>query len=70
MPSTDNKPNIRTVKCPSCGKTVPWTEDSPHRPFCSEHCQLLDFGDWAAERHAIPVSSPDNLSFPDPEDEV
>ena len=42
-----------TVKCPHCGKSVPWTEDYPHKPFCSERCRLIDLGDWLSERHAI-----------------
>lgn len=28
--------------------------DSPHRPFCSERCRVLDLGAWAAERYRIP----------------
>jgi endogenous inhibitor of DNA gyrase (YacG/DUF329 family) len=34
-------------------KRVPWTEASPWRPFCSQRCKLIDFGDWASERHSI-----------------
>jgi endogenous inhibitor of DNA gyrase (YacG/DUF329 family) len=33
---------------------VQWRADNPYRPFCSERCKLIDLGDWAAERHAIP----------------
>jgi len=43
-----------SVNCPTCLKQVPWTADNAHRPFCSERCKLLDLGDWAAERFAIP----------------
>lgn len=42
------------VKCPSCGRAVEWTQASPHRPFCSERCRLLDLGAWLSEQHAIP----------------
>ena len=42
-----------TVKCPTCRKETPW-EDNPHRPFCSERCQLIDLGAWAEERYKIP----------------
>lgn len=38
-----------TVNCPTCGKIVVWNEQSPHRPFCSKRCQLIDLGEWAAE---------------------
>ncbi|HKS55815.1 MAG TPA: DNA gyrase inhibitor YacG [Steroidobacteraceae bacterium] len=41
------------VRCPSCGRSVEWTESSPWRPFCSERCKLMDLGAWASEKHAI-----------------
>ena len=44
----------RTVNCPTCQQEVAWTEQSVYRPFCSKRCKLIDFGDWAAERHTIP----------------
>jgi uncharacterized protein len=28
-----------------------------YRPFCSERCQLLDFGAWADEQFALPAES-------------
>lgn len=43
-----------TVRCPHCGKPVPWTAASRWKPFCSERCRLIDLGDWLAEKHAIP----------------
>jgi endogenous inhibitor of DNA gyrase (YacG/DUF329 family) len=33
---------------------VEWGEQSPWRPFCCERCKLIDFGEWANERHSIP----------------
>lgn len=45
---------ILTVECPTCGKTVIWGEISPHRPFCSKRCQLIDLGEWASEEKKIP----------------
>ena len=42
------------VKCPSCKKQVEWVEASTFRPFCSDRCRLIDLGDWASEKHAIP----------------
>lgn len=44
----------KTVDCPSCKKTVEWTEENSYRPFCSKRCKLIDFGDWASERMNIP----------------
>ncbi len=44
----------KTVKCPTCKKTVSWVETSLFRPFCSERCRLIDLGEWASENHAIP----------------
>jgi endogenous inhibitor of DNA gyrase (YacG/DUF329 family) len=47
------------MKCPICGKTVHWV-DNPSRPFCSERCQLIDFGRWANEEYCVPAESPSN----------
>lgn len=48
--------NDRVIKvnCPTCKEIVTWNESSPWRPFCSERCKLIDFGEWASERHSIP----------------
>ncbi len=43
------------VKCPTCQKTVEWAPSSKFKPFCSERCKLIDLGDWASEKNAIPV---------------
>jgi endogenous inhibitor of DNA gyrase (YacG/DUF329 family) len=43
----------KTVVCPNCGKSVPWTRDSLWRPFCSERCRLIDLGEWLDERRRI-----------------
>jgi len=32
---------------------VVWKEENKYRPFCSERCKLIDFGEWANERHTI-----------------
>jgi hypothetical protein len=40
--------------CPICKKPAPW-QNNPHRPFCSERCKLLDFGDWADENYRVPA---------------
>ena len=41
------------VKCPTCRKECSW-DDNPHRPFCSDRCQLIDLGAWTEERYRIP----------------
>lgn len=44
------------VRCPQCGKEVEF-KGNEFRPFCSERCKLLDFGDWADERYALPAET-------------
>lgn len=56
---------IKEVPCPNCRKPVPWSEESPFRPFCSKRCQLVDFGDWAMERHRIPQAEPEDFAEDD-----
>ncbi len=55
--ASDTK-KIKQVSCPQCGKQVPWAEESKYRPFCSKRCQMIDFGDWATEKNAIPAEEP------------
>ena len=43
-----------TVSCPTCQKPVPWNENSPYRPFCSQRCKMIDLGTWANESYCIP----------------
>ncbi|MBA3320485.1 MAG: DNA gyrase inhibitor YacG [Pyrinomonadaceae bacterium] len=41
------------MKCPNCDR--PTTQkDNPYRPFCSERCKLIDFGNWVDENYAVP----------------
>ena len=42
-----------TVKCPTCGRLIEWSEASPFRPFCSERCKLIDLGAWFSEQRGI-----------------
>ena len=49
---------IKKVKCPSCGKAVPWSTENRWRPFCSERCRIIDLGAWADESHRITDSGP------------
>ena len=58
---------MRAVRCPTCRRETPW-EGNPHRPFCSERCQLLDLAAWADERYRIPGEPvPAEPSSPDEE---
>jgi uncharacterized protein len=45
------------VKCPTCRRPVTWSSESPHRPFCSDRCRLIDLGAWLTEQHTIPDDS-------------
>jgi endogenous inhibitor of DNA gyrase (YacG/DUF329 family) len=42
------------VKCPNCGRRTEYSGNE-FRPFCSERCKLIDFGEWADERFALPA---------------
>lgn len=44
------------VKCPNCKKETEYA-GNPFRPFCSERCQLIDFGTWADEGFALPAEN-------------
>ena len=44
------------MKCPNCGKPTIW-KDNLFRPFCSERCKLIDFGNWADENYAMPAEN-------------
>jgi endogenous inhibitor of DNA gyrase (YacG/DUF329 family) len=60
---------VTEVKCPTCGKTVIWNEQSQFRPFCSKRCQLIDLGEWANEEKRIPaVVNPDGQLEAEPSD--
>jgi DNA-binding protein HU-beta len=75
--SSDSSSSDRHVKCPRCGKPSLFTAENASRPFCSERCKLIDLGQWAEEKYAIPTkpamdadSEPDEDSEPidnDPE---
>ena len=46
------------IKCPTCRKEIAW-ENNPHRPFCSDRCQLIDLSAWTEERYRIPAEEID-----------
>lgn len=47
-----SKPLI--VKCPKCSKEIEYYS-SDYRPFCSERCKLIDLGNWADGKYAVPT---------------
>jgi endogenous inhibitor of DNA gyrase (YacG/DUF329 family) len=47
--------NTKEVKCPQCGRLALYAPTNPFRPFCSERCRLIDLGEWADGKYAIPV---------------
>lgn len=57
MSSDENKSKIvaRIVRCPQCGKSSEYSPRNSSRPFCSERCRLIDLGDWAEGRYAVPA---------------
>ena len=55
------------IACPTCGKSVEWTPESPWRPFCSERCRLIDLGEWFDGQKAIPGEPADVPPTEDPE---
>jgi endogenous inhibitor of DNA gyrase (YacG/DUF329 family) len=56
-PNQDAKP--RKITCPHCGAATVWHESNPFRPFCSERCKLIDFGQWATEGYRIAQAEED-----------
>lgn len=57
---------IKIVNCPTCNKQVEWLKSSNYRPFCSDRCRLIDLGEWASDKHAIPgesIPNTENSSF-------
>ncbi len=56
---------VRILPCPTCRKPVQWSSANRCRPFCSERCRLIDFGDWADERYRIPGERLEDVSSDD-----
>lgn len=44
------------VKCPHCGQEKEFNGNE-FRPFCSERCKLLDFGEWADGNYSLPAET-------------
>ena len=45
---------VMQVKCPACEKKFDYYQ-SEFRPFCSEHCRMIDLGHWLLEGYRIPL---------------
>ncbi|HIE65264.1 MAG: DNA gyrase inhibitor YacG [Nitrospira sp.] len=43
-----------TLICSICDKAIAW-KGNPFRPFCSEHCKLIDLGNWATGSYRMPA---------------
>jgi len=53
------------MRCPICKKESDNSPANRFRPFCSERCQLVDLGTWAAEEYRIAGSKVPDRSHPD-----
>ncbi|HWW19900.1 MAG TPA: DNA gyrase inhibitor YacG [Steroidobacteraceae bacterium] len=51
--------NAAQHRCPTCGRAIEWSDQFPHRPFCSDRCRLVDLGGWLSGERAIPGDSAD-----------
>ena len=45
------------MRCPICKKPASRGADNPFRPFCSERCKLIDFGNWADGNYSVPAEN-------------
>ena len=52
----------KQVKCPQCKTLTVYSDKNLFRPFCSERCKMLDFGDWASGKYAVPG---EKITIPD-----
>jgi len=52
----------RRIPCRTCGREIEWSDQFPHRPFCSERCKLVDLGAWLSEQRAIPDDQPHGVA--------
>jgi len=44
------------IKCPKCKKETEYSGNE-FRPFCSERCKLIDFGDWTEGNYSLPAET-------------
>jgi endogenous inhibitor of DNA gyrase (YacG/DUF329 family) len=48
------------MRCPTCKRETDSSPRNPHRPFCSERCQMVDLGTWASEGYTVPGGAVDD----------
>jgi len=62
---SDDSAKIPVARCPICGKSAV----EQHRPFCSRHCALIDFGRWIGGNYRVPTTENDDEDEERPRDE-
>lgn len=45
------------VPCPICSKEIIWNQDNIWRPFCSNHCKLIDLEEWLNEVKCLYIAA-------------
>lgn len=63
---------MKTIKCPICGKDVKFHEKKkfpPNFPFCSQRCKLIDLGKWLNEEYKISQTIPEGYVPEEKDDE-
>ncbi len=65
MSGEGQRPPVREVRCPRCGKPAAWA-GNPWRPFCSERCKTIDLGAWANEDYRVPSEDAPEDGEPEP----
>jgi len=46
------------MTCPICKRPADLSPRNRFRPFCSERCQMIDLGTWAAGDYRVEGSKP------------
>lgn len=59
------------ARCPHCRRPASLAQGNPWRPFCSERCRQVDFGDWLSGAHALaaeeaPIGADEDSPADDP----
>ncbi|HVN89498.1 MAG TPA: DNA gyrase inhibitor YacG [Candidatus Binataceae bacterium] len=53
------------MRCPVCKQPTDNSKTNPHRPFCSERCQMVDLGMWAGEQYRVEGGPVEDREHPD-----
>ena len=54
--------------CPICKRPASAAKENRYRPFCSERCQMIDLGTWAAGGYRLADGKDDDREHPDDRD--